>query len=226
MSLIADRYEVLGTLGSGGVAEVLRVSDDAIPGRQIALKVAREPSFNTELSNEFLALSRVQHPNLPQVFDFLPNAKDGCAAYTLEEVVGDTADVAVGAADHNTITSIATGLLRALAHIHASKLVHGDVHPHNVIYDAETDVVKLLDLTPDALGGTGMGAIRGSREACRRKAIPCNRYFFGRGNTASIADRANAVPGIPPHARRWSTCCGRISWSLAAIGHVDAFGTS
>ena len=56
MTVILGRYEVLAELGSGGLAEVFRVRDMAIPGRVVAYKRVRDAARNSELHAEFVAL--------------------------------------------------------------------------------------------------------------------------------------------------------------------------
>ncbi len=156
MELLSDRYEVLALLGSGGLGDVLRVRDRAMPGRVIALKRRRDSGLPGELLAEFLALARVQHPNLPAIYDYHDDLGDGREGYTLEEISGETAD-RVADRDVGAVPAIAAGLCRALAHIHAQGLIHGDVHPRNVVIGPGGDV-KVLDLSPAAPGSGGRGA--------------------------------------------------------------------
>ncbi len=161
MDVLLDRYEVLGQLGSGGLAEILRVRDRAVPGRILALKRQHAHIQSSELLNEFLALAQVQHRNLPTIYDYHDDVGDGRPGYTLEEVDGDTADKVAARIGPDRVPEIATGLLRALAHIHARGLTHGDLHPHNLIVRERADAldVKVLDLSPGTPRSGGMSAL-------------------------------------------------------------------
>ncbi len=161
MEVLLDRYEVLGQLGSGGLAEILRVRDRAVPGRVVALKRQHAHVSGPELLEEFRALVQVQHANLPAVFDYHEDLGDGRHGYTLEEVSGETADKVAEAMGADCVPDIAVGLLRALAHIHARGLVHGDLHPHNLIAGKTGSglAVKVLDLSPGTPRSGGMGAL-------------------------------------------------------------------
>ena len=156
---LADRYEIIGTLGSGGLARVLRVRDRAVAGRILALKQAHRAADAPELLAEFLALGRVQHPNLPTLHDFHEDLGEGRPGYTLDEVSGETADVHVERAGPGVLPDVLAGVLRALASIHSRGLAHGDVHPHNIIVDALGSTVKLLDLSPASERGAARGAL-------------------------------------------------------------------
>ena len=160
--MLLDRYEVLEQLGSGGLAEIHRVRDRAVPGRIVALKRQHAHIHGQELLEEFLALTLVQHPNLPAIYDYHDDLGDSRHGYTLEEVAGETADRAAARDGGEHIPAIAAGMFRALAHIHARGLVHGDLHPHNLIVDVEAaggPSVKLLDLSPATPRSEGMGAL-------------------------------------------------------------------
>ena len=88
MHLILDRYEVLKTLGRGGMADILHVKDRALSNQPVALKRCHNASLNPQLVREFFTLRSVQHPSLPTVFDFHSDLGDGRAGYTLEVVNG------------------------------------------------------------------------------------------------------------------------------------------
>ncbi|MBI4614970.1 MAG: tetratricopeptide repeat protein [Planctomycetes bacterium] len=85
------RYPVEGTLGRGGMGEVLRVRDPEL-GRSLAAKVMRRTAGEGEpLYQKFLAEARItgqlEHPNIPPVHE-LGVACDGRAYFTMKEVVG------------------------------------------------------------------------------------------------------------------------------------------
>ena len=155
-ALCSDRYQVLGTLGSGGVADVLRVADRAFPGRVLALKRARHAASNGALLDEFRALCTSRHPNLPEPGEFHADLGDGTAGYTLEEVHGDAADRAVERHGTEIVPEVVAGILRALAALHARGVAHGDVHPRNVLVGGTPGALGVTLLDP---GATGVGAL-------------------------------------------------------------------
>ena len=151
MEQILDRYEVLGHLGRGGTADVLRVRDRAFSGRVLAFKRCHSTEQASQLTEEFHALRYVQHPNLPTIYDFHADAGEWRAGYSLEEVSGETADKAVIVGDMRGTVDVMKDVLRVLAHIHARGYTHSDLHPHNIIvhsYSSKHTVVKVLDLSP------------------------------------------------------------------------------
>ncbi|MBT9558509.1 MAG: sigma 54-interacting transcriptional regulator [Myxococcales bacterium] len=185
METILDRYEVVGSLGSGGTADVLAVRDRARGGQVVALKRLRAgadrgaDSRRIALLDEYLCLAGLRHPNLPQVHDFLASTSAESAgprrpAYTLERVLGDPVDTVVDTLDAplNAVVGVGLGLLRALATLHGRGLIHGDLHPSNLLVDggvaatrralgspepldALASLVRLLDLTPGDTGAFG-----------------------------------------------------------------------
>src|SRR5262245_1798499 len=66
-------YEVLGVLGTGGMAEVYRARDTRL-GREVALKVVNEslvtnPDLVRRFEQEARLAGSLNHPNLVAVFD-------------------------------------------------------------------------------------------------------------------------------------------------------------
>ncbi len=73
-NLLADRYEILRSLGSGGMARVLLAKDLNLQ-RQVAIKILREdliedPAFRVRFLQEARAAANMVHPNIVTVFDF------------------------------------------------------------------------------------------------------------------------------------------------------------
>jgi len=156
VQVIGDRYEVIQLLGSGGVADVFRVRDRTRAGKTIALKRPRNAHLNASLHAEYCTLAEAQHPHLVSVFDYHADLGDGMPGYTLEEVGGQPADQVADDLGQSAVEPIAVALLRAVAHIHAQDLTHGDIHPFNILVGIENGSkartvtsVKLLDLVPN-----------------------------------------------------------------------------
>ena len=68
------RYQILEPLGQGGMATVYKAHQPALQ-RVVALKVIRaafaeDPEFVERFQREALAIARLQHPAIVQVFDF------------------------------------------------------------------------------------------------------------------------------------------------------------
>jgi serine/threonine protein kinase len=84
-------YEVVGTLGEGGMGEVYRASDTRLQ-RDVALKIlpeafARDPDRLARFEREARVLASLNHPNIAQIFG-LEESSD-VKALVLELVAGD-----------------------------------------------------------------------------------------------------------------------------------------
>src|SRR5262252_3573143 len=91
-SRVLGHYRLLEKIGSGGMGEVYRAHDDHLD-RDVAVKVL--PSGDTghkgidskaqrALRQEALTLSRLNHPNIAQVYDF---DKEGDTDFIVMELV-------------------------------------------------------------------------------------------------------------------------------------------
>jgi serine/threonine protein kinase len=70
---VDERYSRLGRLGGGGMGEVY-LGHDALLGREVALKVLREPhAGSAEFAERFRREARhaaaLSHPNIVEVYD-------------------------------------------------------------------------------------------------------------------------------------------------------------
>ena len=71
--LIGDRYEVLGLIGSGGMADVYKARDSKL-NRLVAVKVLRQEfrmdkTFVAKFQKEAQAAAGLSHPNIVSVYD-------------------------------------------------------------------------------------------------------------------------------------------------------------
>ncbi len=165
--LIADRYRVLGKLGSGGMGTVykaLQISMD----RQVALKVlnpelTRDREFVVGFLNEARTAGQLNHPNIIQVHDF--GEWKGFYYFSMEMVEGENVLAILkreGKISPQRALTMAGELCEGLTHAHAHNIVHQDIKPQNLMIDRRHhDVVKLADLGLAKVIGHDKGQRRG-----------------------------------------------------------------
>lgn len=140
--------ELLDELGRGAHSVVYRARKQS---RYYAVKV---PLFSDEeqlerVAQSFLreaaALARVRHPALPAVME-VGWSKD-LPYLVMELVAGETLALRLrrGALDEPEVIDLALQLAEALHSIHKCGLVHHDVSTANILFDAHTDAVRLID---------------------------------------------------------------------------------
>ena len=163
---IAERYEVLKSLGRGGWGEVFLVKDLQDDGKPpLALKLTRPNLPPGELLNfkqEFYLLSHLSHSNILKVYDFgevieaMTNDSSGSGQMTNSKRYYMTMEYVEGRKFNQYFAPrFAKGLgegfydvllqtLSALHYIHQKGWVHSDIKPTNLLITKENQV-KLLD---------------------------------------------------------------------------------
>ena len=148
------RYELLGPLGTGGMAEVLlaRLLGPVGFERLLAVKRilpdrANDPAFVRMFLDEARNAAMLAHRNIVQVFDI--ELRDGVVLYAMEYLHGQTLEAVMRREKQvplDAAISIGVSIASALHHAHErpAAIVHRDVAPSNVMitYDGN---VKLID---------------------------------------------------------------------------------
>ncbi len=158
-----DRFEILGRIGRGGMAEILLARERALTGavRHLVIKrVLPEIRDFEEMLHMFLDETRVvmglSHPNLCQIYEI--GEHDGSWFIAMEWVNGVTLHqllrraLDVSDMDYGALARVVSQTADALHYAHTARddegqlmhLVHRDVSPHNVMV-AFDGRVKLLD---------------------------------------------------------------------------------
>jgi tetratricopeptide (TPR) repeat protein len=142
------RYEIVSLLGAGGMGQVYRARDPRL-GREIAIKVlppalASDPDRLRRFRDEAQTASRLNHPNIVQIYDI--GEQDEVRYVAMEMIEGETFESLLS--DHGVpwrrLRPLAQQLLDALAAAHESGIVHRDLKPANLMV-TDRGHVKVLD---------------------------------------------------------------------------------
>lgn len=147
--ILAERYELVEHINDDSAGRQVWRGVDVILRRPVAV-VLRHPGGDsaTEMLQAAVAASRVIHPNLVGVYDAIDEAE---RAYVVREWVDGRSLrelAADGPLDPARATSIGHSVASALAAVHATGMVHGNVHPGTVMISDEGRVV-LADARTD-----------------------------------------------------------------------------
>src|SRR5262245_28108003 len=140
-------YEVLATLGAGGMGQVFSARDTRLD-RIVAIKVlpdhiSNRPDVKTRFEREAQVLAKLNHPHICSVFDV--GQQDGIDYLVMEYVEGETLEARLnrGPLTVDQAVRYAIDIADALAVAHRAGITHRDLKPGNVML-AKTGP-KLLD---------------------------------------------------------------------------------
>jgi len=142
-TLLAGRFEVLRSLGTGGMATVYEARDREL-GIRVALKtlrpeIAGDPDALARFRKEIALAREITHPNVCRVYDlFRHQREDGSALQfvTMELLEGETLAERLtrnGPLAPAGLLPIAEQIVAALAAAHRVGVVHRDLKPANVM---------------------------------------------------------------------------------------------
>ena len=146
---INDRYEIIKTIGEGGMANVY-LAHDTILDRKVAIKVLRGDLSNDEkfirrFKREALSVSNLSHPNIVEVYDV--GEEDGNYYIVMEYIEGKTLKQLLqkrGALTLTEVIDIMSQLTDGLAHAHEAYIIHRDIKPQNIMIE-DNGRIKITD---------------------------------------------------------------------------------
>ena len=146
---INDRYQIIKTIGEGGMANVY-LALDTILNRQVAVKVLRgdladDEKFVRRFQREALSASKLSHPNIVEMYDV--GEDNGLYYIVMEYIDGKTLKNLIkkrGALTLPEVIDIMTQLTSGLMCAHDSYIIHRDIKPQNVLI-LEDGRVKITD---------------------------------------------------------------------------------
>ena len=169
--VFGGRYRLRERIASGGMGTVWEAQDETLH-RPVAVKVlneglAADARFTERFRREARHAAGLSHPNISGVFDY--GEEDGRPYIVMELVDGETlADrlQRVHQLEPDQTATIGGAVALALAHAHASGIVHRDVKPGNVML-TKAHNVKVMDfgIAAPLEGSTGLtltGSVMGT----------------------------------------------------------------
>ncbi len=146
---LADRYEIVGRIGAGGMSNVYKAKDLKL-NRYVAVKVLK-PEFSTDAT--FVKKFRVEaqsaaglsHPNIVNVYDV--GEENGIYYIVMELVQGITLKHYIerkGKLDIREVLNISVQIASGMGAAHANRIIHRDIKPQNVIMSRDGKV-KVTD---------------------------------------------------------------------------------
>ena len=146
---INERYEIIKTIGEGGMANVYLASDTILE-RNVAIKVLRGDLSNDEkfirrFKREALSVSNLSHPNIVEVYDV--GEEEGNYYIVMEYIDGKTLKQLLqkrGALTLTEVLDIMSQLTDGLAHAHEAYIIHRDIKPQNIMIQ-DNGLIKITD---------------------------------------------------------------------------------
>ena len=148
---INDRYEIIKSIGEGGMANVY-LARDVILDRRVAIKILRGDLANDEkfirrFQREALAASSLSHPNIVEMYDV--GEDNGNYYIVMEYVEGKTLKQYMKKRTNGRLTiseavDIMLQLTDGIAHAHDSYIIHRDLKPQNIMIQ-EDGQIKITD---------------------------------------------------------------------------------
>ena len=146
---INDRYQIIKTLGEGGMANVY-LAHDTYLDRNVAVKVLRGDLANDEkfvrrFQREALSATSLSHPNIVEIYDV--GEDDGQYYIVMEYVDGKTLKQVLKQRGHLSVTEVVDIMLQVtdgMAHAHDAYIIHRDIKPQNIMI-LSNGMIKITD---------------------------------------------------------------------------------
>jgi serine/threonine protein kinase len=143
-------YKLTALIGEGGMGHVY-LGEHVSLGRKAAIKVllqqyANNPEIRARFKNEASALSRLHHPNIVTLYDYVETEDMLCLV--MEYVEGHNLDHYIanirGPIPEAVALPLFDQILMAFAYAHSIGVIHRDIKPSNIIITPDSKV-KILD---------------------------------------------------------------------------------
>ncbi len=147
--MLSNRYEIIETVGSGGMSEVYKAKCHVL-NRFVAIKVLKpefssDESFVSKFRKEAQSAAGLTHPNIVNVYDV--GEDNGIYYIVMELVEGITLKDYIqndGRIPYNQAIDFAIQIAQGLEAAHEHHTIHRDIKPQNIIV-SKNGSVKVTD---------------------------------------------------------------------------------
>ncbi|MBE5948061.1 MAG: Stk1 family PASTA domain-containing Ser/Thr kinase [Lachnospiraceae bacterium] len=148
-SMLNDRYEIVGVVGSGGMSDVYKAKCHKL-NRYVAIKVLKkefsdDKNFVAKFRAEAQSAAGLSHPNIVNIYDV--GEDRGLYYIVMELVEGITLKAYIekkGRLEVKESVSIAIQVSQGIRAAHTHHIIHRDIKPQNIIISKDGKV-KVTD---------------------------------------------------------------------------------
>jgi eukaryotic-like serine/threonine-protein kinase len=179
-TVLNNRYEVVKRIGGGGMGAVYLARDRNLGGALRAVKeMVQSPmddSQHEKAVNDFrresLLLTSLEHPSIPTIYDYFYDEQAGRFYLVMKYISGGdllsrVRSTPSGRLDEKSVTEWSIQLSDVLDYLHRRRpaIIYRDLKPANVMIDAHTGRVMLIDfgiarwVSPQEKGVTAVGTM-------------------------------------------------------------------
>lgn len=214
----SERYRVLGALGEGGMARVLRVYDTRLDVER-AIKILTAASLRNDQARgrfeaEARTMAKLSHPHVVTVFDV---DRAGETTFIVMELLEggslrDRLDSGGAMAPRAAVEALLP-ILSALQFAHDRGIIHRDLKPANILLTAD-GAPRLADFGIAHIAGGGSGAL------LTRTGVAMGTWAFmapeQQVDAARVDGRADlyalgaSIGGCHPHMGGWAHGASRV----------------
>jgi serine/threonine protein kinase len=154
---LKGRYRILASVGEGGMGAVYKAEDTQLGNRTVAIKAMSQRNLSPQevaeatdaFQREAHILARLQHPNLPSIYDYFPEGRHWYLVMSF--IQGETLETLLAKAHGGKLPvekvlhiSIQLCTVLDYLHTHQPPIIFRDLKPSNVMLTRD-DHLYLID---------------------------------------------------------------------------------
>src|SRR5262245_665312 len=152
--VISKKYEVISTLGQGGMGLVYKVRhvglDTTFALKMLPSYLMENQDMVTRFYREARVMARLNHPNIVRVFDVEQDEELNVYFFVMEYIEGKTLRQYLsekGPLSLSEVVNISRHVAGALAYAHGHQppIIHRDIKPTNIMIEDHSGRVMVMD---------------------------------------------------------------------------------
>lgn len=144
---LEEKFDIQGVLGAGAYSCVKSAVEKATELR-VAIKTCHGSNGREMLTSEYSILRRLDNPHIIKVYDLLEDDASDESHMTMEHFASTSLDDYItecGIFTETEAQQIMRQLLETINYLHENGITHCDIKPENILYNAPTKEIKLID---------------------------------------------------------------------------------